>query len=131
MSAFLKFQTMKHLATFQGDFGSRSCKLGIYSGGGFRWTKVDVSIQIGTMLFNQTVKLGNEWTYDLTLNENFEDAITYLSIKFGDFTFDKAEFYIGKGAPEVQQTLKQRIERNAHLQIKTSINTGDECCLIL
>ncbi|KAF9946811.1 hypothetical protein BGZ70_003020 [Mortierella alpina] len=130
MSSFIKFQTMKHLATFQGDYGSRSCKLGIYSGGGLRWTKKDVSIQIGTMLFNQTVKLGNEWTYDLVLNENFEDAITYISVKFGDYTFDKAEFYIGKAESQIQQTLKQRIERNAHLQIKTSINTG-ECCLIL
>lgn len=115
----------------RGNFGSKQCKMFVYSGGGFRWTKIDISIQVGTMLFAQTVNLGTEWKFDLTLNENFEDAITYINVQFGDYTFSKGKLTIGKDTPETQQLLKQRMERNAHLQIQYTINTGEECCLIL
>ncbi|KAG0311432.1 hypothetical protein BGZ99_010172 [Dissophora globulifera] len=129
-SAILFHHTPKYDATLKGEFGSELCELIIYAGGGFRWTKIDVSIQIGTTLFKKTVNLGTKFTFQLVLNEKFEDAITYINVQFGDYTFKKATHFIGTGPSEYQQLLKERMERNTHLKTEFAISTG-ECCLIL
>ncbi|KAF9997723.1 hypothetical protein BGZ79_008563 [Entomortierella chlamydospora] len=132
MSCYIEFQHSPfHRATLTSSVGSKLCSLFIYSGGGFRWTKVDVSIQVGTTLYTQTVNKGVEWTTSITLNEKFEDAVSYINVKFGDYTFSKGDFTISKATPEDQQLLKQNADRNAHLKFKYNVYTGDECCLIL
>lgn len=129
---YIEFQHSPwHRATLQGDSDSRACELFLYSGGGFRWTKIDVSVQIGTMLVKKTINLGTEWTFSLILNENLEDAITNINVQFGDYTFSKGKFTIGKGTPESRQMLKQKMERNAHLGMKYTIDDGEGCCIIL
>ncbi|KAF9329123.1 hypothetical protein BGZ91_000693 [Linnemannia elongata] len=129
---YLEYQhTPWHRATVKGYSDSKMCDLFLYAGGGFRWTKVDVSVQIGTLLFKKTINLGTEWTFSLTLNENLEDAITSINVQFGDYTFKKGKLTIGKGTPESRHSLKQRMERNADMGIKYDIDDGEGCCIIL
>ncbi|KAG0207991.1 hypothetical protein BGX28_000935 [Mortierella sp. GBA30] len=133
MMFHMRFNTLKHEVVINHNrkWGARRIKFSFYSGGGFRWTKREISAQIGTLLFKQTVTLGTRWEYEITLNEDLEDAISYINIKFGDDTFTKASVIITNGTPDWRELMKQRIEMNRHLKLDVKLDEGAECCLIL
>lgn len=119
-------ESLKHFIQF--IFKDNLIELILYSGGGFRWNKINIEIAYGKQLLKYQQNLGMKHTYKFLNTENIYEVLENLTIKFGDYNFNTLKVVVQPGSEEYFDNIKKACDLNKNIKIKC---VQDEKCVIV
>lgn len=119
--------SVRHNISF--GFNNNQVELILYSGGGFRWNKINVEINYGKQLLKYNdLNFGTKYTYKFVNTENIYEVLENLTIKFGDYNFDNLKVVVTPSSKHYFDNIKKACDLNKNIKIKC---VQDEKCIIL